>query len=97
MTALSEKKLLELSDEEVAVLPEEELRELRRRITAAMTKEDWKTLMNRVAEGVERPLNDELILQQKALYKQSDRYKEFLKRKQAEQDNETETTEKQKL
>ena len=88
MTALLEERLVELSEEEVAALPEEELRELRRRIVAAMTKEDWRTLMNRVADGVERPLNDELIRRQKALYKQSDRYKEYLKRRQAEQDKE---------
>jgi len=89
MTALLEENLTSLSEEELAVLPEEELRELRRRIIAAMTKDDWRTLMNRVNEGVERPLNDELIRQQKALYKQSDRYKEFLKRKQTKTEKET--------
>jgi hypothetical protein len=86
-----------LSKEECGVktLSQEDLIERRKHIIASMSKEDWRNMMNQVTEGADKRLNDEYIRQQTELYKQSDRYKEYLKRKQTAQDPETKTTEKQ--
>ena len=75
----------------MTALSKEELVERRRRIIASMTKEDWRNMMIQVTERADKRSNDEYVRQQTERYKQSDRYKEYLKRKQAEQDNETTT------
>ena len=79
----------------MTALSHEELIDTRRRIVASMSREDQKALMSQVTEQADKRLNDEYIRQQTKLYKQTDRYKEYEKRKLAELDNETKTTEKQ--
>jgi hypothetical protein len=71
-------------------LSTEDLIEQRKRITASMSKEDWKNMMDQVTGWADKRANDEYVRQQMERYKQSDRYKEYLKRKQSEQNNETE-------
>jgi predicted glycosyl hydrolase (DUF1957 family) len=78
-----------LSKEECSVtLSEKELIEQRRRIIASMSKEDWRNMMNQVTERAAKRSNDDYVRQQTELYKQTDRYKEYEKRKLAERENE---------
>jgi hypothetical protein len=69
-------------------LLEQELIAKRKRIIAAMSKEEQMEMMNQATDRFCRRLNDEYTRQQTEIYKQSDRYKEYLKRRQAEQDSE---------
>jgi len=102
MTVLLDEMLLdeelleeELLDEELVEeewgdeeLVDEELLAKRRQIIASKTKEDWAALMKEVTERSCWEGSDEFIRQATERYKQSDRYKEYLKRRQAEQSNE---------
>jgi hypothetical protein len=79
----------------MTAISNDELIAKRRRIIASMTREEQRDRLNQVAERTEKRLNDEYIRQQVELHKQSDQYKERIKRKQLEQANETKTAEKQ--
>ena len=90
MTVLPTEKFIRPPQEEIDAMSEEELMVLRRRITSSMTRQERIAMMNDVCERAARRSSDEYTRKQTELYKQSDRYKEFLKRKQA-QDQETKT------
>ena len=59
----------------------DELREKRRLKIASMTGEEQRTMLNEVADRAVKQLCDEYTRQQTELYKQSDQYREYLKRK----------------
>ena len=87
---LEEELIEELVEEEWGdeELVDEELLAKRRQIIASKTKEDWAALMKEVTERSCWESSDEFIRQSTERYKQSDRYKEYLKRRQAEQGKE---------
>ena len=65
-------------------LSKDELREIRKHKIASMTREEQREMLNEVADRAVKQLCDEFTRQQIERYKQSDDYKEYLKRKQNE-------------
>jgi len=67
---------------------EQELIAERKRIIASMTREEQIEMMRRSSERASRRSYEEFKCQTMEHYKQSDRYKEYMRQQQAEQDNE---------
>ena len=88
MTVLSTEKFIRPSQKEIDAMSKEEVIALRRRITSSMTKQERIAMMRDVCEQAARRSSDEYTRKQTEIYKQSDRYKELLKRKQV-QDKDT--------
>ena len=90
MTALLDESLSNETRLREALLREEfvdeELLAKRKQIMASRTKEEWAELMNQVNERASKKSYEEFKRQTMEVYKQSDRYKEYLKRRQAEKD-----------
>ena len=67
-------------------LTPEELIEFKKQKLAAMTVEERRERFLQACERGEKRLHDEFVRKHMEHYKQSDHYKELLKRKQAEQE-----------
>ena len=64
-------------------LSQDEIREMKRRRIASMTEKERADMLNEVCERANRREHDEFIRQTLEPYKQSEQYKERLKRKEA--------------
>ena len=65
-------------------LSQDEIREMKRRRIASMTDKERADMLNEACERAHRRDNDEFIRQTLEPYKQSEQYKERLKRKEAQ-------------
>ena len=64
-------------------LSQDEIREMKRRRIASMTDKERQDMFEQACERADRREQDEFIRQTLEPYKQSDQYKERLKRKEA--------------